>query len=107
MRPASKKLVSVIIWAAIHVALISLGLLQPWKVESDLYSVLPDSSEFKNVSEAEKALSARSMRNFTVLVGHRDFAVAKSAAEALEASFALDSAFAETRLYSTIPRCSG
>lgn len=99
MRPASKKLVSVIIWAAIHVALISLGLLQPWKVESDLYSVLPDSSEFKNVSEAEKALSARSMRNFTVLVGHRDFAVAKSAAEALEASFALDSAFAETRLY--------
>lgn len=99
MRPASKKLVSVIIWAAIHVALISLGLLQPWKVESDLYSVLPDSSEFKNVSEAEKALSARSMRNFTVLVGHRDFAVAKSAAEALEASFALDSAFVETRLY--------
>ena len=99
MRPASKKLVSVIIWVAIHVALISLGLLQPWKVESDLYSVLPDSSEFKNVSEAEKALSARSMRNFTVLVGHRDFAVAKSAAEALEASFALDSAFAETRLY--------
>lgn len=99
MRPASKKLVSVIIWAAIHVALISLGLLQPWKVETDLYSVLPDSSEFKNVSEAEKALSARSMRNFTVLVGHRDFAVAKSAAEALEASFALDSAFAETRLY--------
>ncbi len=99
MRPASKKLVSVIIWAAIHVALISLGLLQPWKVESDLYSVLPDSSEFKNVSEAEKALSARSMRNFTVLVGHRDFAVAKSAAEALEASFASDSAFAETRLY--------
>ena len=99
MRPASKKLVSVIIWAAIHVALISLGLLQPWMVESDLYSVLPDSSEFKNVSEAEKALSARSMRNFTVLVGHRDFAVAKSAAEALEASFALDSAFAETRLY--------
>lgn len=99
MRPASKKLVSVIIWAAIHVALISLGLLQPWKVESDLYSVLPDSSEFKNVSEAEKALSARSMRNFTVLVGHRDFAVAKSAAEALEASFASDTAFAETRLY--------
>ena len=99
MRPASKKLVSVIIWAAIHVALISLGLLQPWKVESDLYSVLPDSSEFKNVSEAEKALSARSMRNFTVLVGHRDFAVAKSAAEALEASIASDTAFAETRLY--------
>ena len=99
MRPASKKLVSVIIWAAIHLALISLGLLQPWKVESDLYSVLPDSSEFKNVSEAEKALSARSMRNFTLLVGHRDFAVAKSAAEALEASFASDSAFAETRLY--------
>ena len=88
-----------IIWAAIHVALISLGLLQPWKVESDLYSVLPDSSEFKNVSEAEKALSARSMRNFTVLVGHRDFAVAKSAAEALEASIASDTAFAETRLY--------
>ena len=54
MSPESKKIVSVIIWAVFHIALISLGLLQPWKVESDLYSVLPDSNELRNVAEAEK-----------------------------------------------------
>ena len=98
MSPESKKIVSVIIWAVFHIALISLGLLQPWKVESDLYSVLPDSNELRNVAEAEKALSARSMRNISVLLGHHDFVAAKAAAFALESSFARDSSFAEIRL---------
>ena len=98
MTLARKKVVSVILWAALHVALLSLGLLVPWNIETDLYSVLPDSSEFKNVADAEKVLSSHSMRNLTVLLGHRDFAVAKSAASELEGIFAGDSSLAETRL---------
>lgn len=98
MTLARKKVVSVILWAALHVALLSLGLLVPWNIETDLYSVLPDSSEFKNVADAEKVLSSHSMRNLTVLLGHRDFAVAKSAASELEDLFAGDSSLAETRL---------
>ncbi|MBR4783740.1 MAG: MMPL family transporter [Fibrobacter sp.] len=98
MKGTRKKVASVILWVAIHAAFVLLGLLLPWNIETDLYSVLPDSSEFRNVAEAEKALSAHSMRNLTVLLGHRDFAVAKSAASELEGIFAGDSSLAETRL---------
>ena len=98
MSSSSNKHILVILWAILHVALISLGLWQPWKVESDLYSVLPDSNELRNVAEAEKALSARSMRNVTVLLGHHDFVAAKAAAFALESRFAADSSFSEIRL---------
>ena len=68
-------------------------------IETDLYSVLPDSSEIKTVSVAEKALSARSMRNLTVLLGHENFEEALASARTLEESFARDSSFAETRLW--------
>ncbi|MCQ2091880.1 MAG: MMPL family transporter [Fibrobacter sp.] len=87
------------IWVALHAILFVLGVLSPWNVETDLYSVLPDSSEFKNVSEAEKALSARSMRNISVLLGHENFDVAKNAAETIEQTFSKDAGFEETRLH--------
>lgn len=87
------------IWVALHAILFVLGVLSPWNVETDLYSVLPDSSEFKNVSEAEKALSARSMRNVSVLLGHENFEVAKNAAETVEQIFSKDAGFEETRLH--------
>ena len=68
----------VILWVAIHAFLIALGFSVPWKMDSDLYSVLPDSNEMKNVSAAEKVLGARTMRNITVLVGHENFETARS-----------------------------
>lgn len=89
----------IILWVAIHAILIILGLSVPWKMDSDLYSILPDSDEIKNVSAAEKVLSARNMRNISVLVGHENFEVARSAAVALDSAFSGDSSFDEVRFY--------
>jgi predicted exporter len=89
----------IILWVAIHAILIILGLSVPWKMDSDLYSILPDSNEIKNVSAAEKVLSARSVRNISVLVGHENFDVARSVAVALDSLFKSDSSFEETRLF--------
>ena len=89
----------IILWVVIHAVLIVLGVSVPWKMDSDLYSILPDSDEVKNVSAAEKTLSARTVRNITVLVGHDNFEVARSAAVALDSVFKDDSSFEETRLF--------
>ena len=89
----------VILWVVIHAVLIVLGVSVPWKMDSDLYSILPDSDELKNVSAAEKTLSARTVRNITVLVGHENFEVARGAAVALDSAFKDDASFEETRLF--------
>ena len=89
----------IVLWVAIHAVLIILGVSVPWKMDSDLYSILPDSNEIKNVSAAEKVLSARNMRNISVLVGHENFEVARSAAVALDSAFLGDSSFDEVRFY--------
>ena len=89
----------IILWVVIHAVLIVLGVSVPWKMDSDLYSILPDSDEVKNVSAAESVLSSRTLRNITVLVGHDNFEVARSAAVALDSAFKDDSSFEETRLF--------
>ncbi len=89
----------IILWVVIHTVLIVLGVSVPWKMDSDLYSILPDSDELKNVSAAEKALSTRSVRNISVLVGHENFEVARGAAVALDSAFKDDASFEETRLF--------
>ena len=88
----------VLLWFVVHAVLIALGVSVPWKMNSDLYSILPDSNETKNVSAAEKTLSARTMRNISVLVGHENFDVARAAAVALD-SLLKDSSLEETRLF--------
>ena len=89
----------IILWVVIHAILIILGISVPWKMDSDLYSILPDSNEIKNVSAAEKTLSSRSMRNITVLVGHENFEVARKVAASLDSIFKGDSSIEESRLY--------
>ncbi len=89
----------IFLWVVIHAILIFLGISVPWKMDSDLYSILPDSDEIKNVNAAEKELSARMVRNITVFVGHDNFEVARSAAVALDSVFKDDSSFEETRLF--------
>ena len=89
----------IILWVVIHAVLIVLGVSVPWKIDSDLYSILPDSDELKNVSAAEKTLNARTVRNITVLVGHENFEVARGAAVALDSAFKDDASFEETRLF--------
>ena len=91
--------IGVLLWFVIHVALIVLGLSVPWKLDSDLYSILPDSNELKNISAAEKTLSSRTRRNITVLIGHENFEIARSATIALEKAFKNDTSFDETRLF--------
>ena len=90
--------IGVFLWFLVHATLIVLGLSVPWNLDSDLYSILPDSNELKSVSAAEKTLSSRTMRNITVLVGHENFEVARSASLVLENTFKLDTSFDETRL---------
>ncbi len=92
-----RKPLKVGIWVVIHATLLLLGLCCKWNVETDLYSILPDSSEFKNVSAAEKALSGRTMQNISLLLGHENFETAKVAAESVNSSFASDSAFESVR----------
>ena len=89
----------VVLWVAVHAILIILGVSVPWKMDSDLYSIQPDSNEMKNVSAAEKVLGARTMRNITVLVGHENFEIARSVAVALDSAFSGDSSFDEVRFY--------
>lgn len=89
----------IVLWVAIHAVLIILGVSVPWKMDSDLYSILPDSDEIKNVSAAEKTLSARSMRNITVLIGHENFEIARGAVVTLDSVFKGDKSFEETRLF--------
>ena len=91
--------IGVLLWFVIHVALIVLGLSVPWKLDSDLYSILPDSNELKNISAAEKTLSSRTRRNITVLIGHENFEIARSATIALEKAFKNDTSFDETCLF--------
>ena len=91
--------IGVLLWFVIHVTLIVLGLSVPWKLDSDLYSILPDSNELKNISAAEKTLSSRTRRNITVLIGHENFEIARSATIALEKTFKNDTSFDETRLF--------
>lgn len=94
-----KKRNGIIFWIAVHAAVILLGLFSPWKIETDLYSILPDSIENRNVSIAERTLSERSMRNVSVLLGHESFELAKNAAELLNSQFSVDKGFEETRLH--------
>jgi len=89
----------VLLWFVVHAVLIALGVSVPWKMNSDLYSILPDSNETKNVSAAEKTLSARTMRNISVLVGHENFEVARAAAVALDSLLKENNSLEETRLF--------
>ena len=87
------------VWALVHIVLIVLGISVPWKLDSNLYSILPDFNEIQNVSEAENALSNRTMRNITVLVGHENFQVARKVAVSLDSLFKDDPSLTETRLF--------
>jgi predicted exporter len=89
----------VVLWFLIHVALIALGVSVPWKIDSDLYSILPNSDEMQNVAAAEKVLGARTARNITVLVGHENFEMARNAAIAIDNAFKDDSSFDEVYFY--------
>ncbi len=73
------------IWVIIHVAIFAvIGIMLLCKIKfsinTNLFDILPDASGAKIVAQADRALSRRTGRAFTVLVKHKDFSRAKSAA---------------------------
>ena len=71
----------ILLWGILHVAIIALGLnASPWKIDSNLFSVLPPSQVSAGLGDADAELSRRTMGQMTVLVGHSDFEKAKAAA---------------------------
>jgi len=72
----------ILLWGILHVAIIALGLnASPWKIDSNLFSVLPPSQVSAGLGDADAELSRRTMGQMTVLVGHSDFEKAKAAAD--------------------------
>ncbi len=72
----------ILLWGILHVAIIALGLnASPWKIDSNLFSVLPPSQVSAGLGDADAELSRRTMGQMTVLVGHADFEKAKAAAD--------------------------
>ena len=71
-------------WIAFHLLILGLfALTTPIVVNSDLTSILPDSSPSRAVSRADRKMSAALNGGFYVLVGHRDFPTARKAAAEL------------------------
>ena len=74
------------VWIVFHVLLLCLFVLTtPIRVDSDLFSILPDSNASLAVSHADRKLSTALNGTFSVLVGHKDFLTAKMVATELVA----------------------
>lgn len=59
----------------------------PWKINSDFYSILPKSHELKDVVDAEKVWSSQNSSKFYVFLGHESFKEAKKTAESFCLNF--------------------
>lgn len=81
--PESKKrYLGVGLWALLHIALIvAVVLSYPWKINRNLYSIVPESETTPEIHVAETALSSKTSSQIMLFVGDSDFAVAKLAAE--------------------------
>ncbi|MCF0214860.1 MAG: transporter [Fibrobacteraceae bacterium] len=87
------------LWVALHGFVVFFAFyLWPLKINQDLFSILPESAELKEIASAERELSARTLSKINLFVGHQDFDIAKKAANCLEAEFSSDSSFEDFRL---------
>jgi predicted exporter len=69
------------LWVLLHAAvLLPAFLLRPMSINTDLYSILPATNDSREVSDAEKKMSASTNAGMFVLVAHKDFQEAKKAA---------------------------
>jgi len=72
------------LWILLHAGIVMLALAaRPIAVNSDLYSILPSTSDVREVSDAEKKMSASTNAGMFILVANKDFPAAKRAAEEL------------------------
>lgn len=87
-----KKHIGLAAWSIVHIAMLLLFLMaRPWSIDTSLYSILPQASSLKNVSEAEKKMSEYTMSQLNVLIGHANFETAKEAADSFDSAFHKDS----------------
>ncbi|MCL1967851.1 MAG: MMPL family transporter [Fibromonadales bacterium] len=63
----------------------------PWKIDADMYSVLPQEHILKDIGKAEQKWSKNNSANFMILVGSENFDKAKDATLLLYNEFAKDS----------------
>ncbi|MBP5246976.1 MAG: MMPL family transporter [Fibrobacter sp.] len=77
-----KRYLNIGIWALLHIALIvAVVLSYPWKIDRNLYSIVPESETSPEIHTAETVLAARTSSRIMLFVGDSDFTVAKTAAE--------------------------
>jgi len=62
----------------------------PWKIDADMYSVLPSGHILKDIGEAEQKWSKNISANFIILLSGEDFDKAKEATLLLHSKFAKD-----------------
>ena len=76
----------------LHVSLIGFAISDlPWKIDADMYSVLPQEHILKDIGKAEQKWSKNNSVNFMILVGSENFDKAKKATLLLYDEFARDS----------------
>jgi len=79
---SKKRYLCVGLWALLHIALIVAVVLSfPWKIDRNLYSIVPESETTPEIHAAETVLSSKTSSRIMLFVGDSDFAVAKLAAE--------------------------
>lgn len=80
--PAKKRYAGIFIWAALHIALVvAVVLSYPWKIDRNLYSIVPQSEVSPEVQEADAVLSSRTSQQMMLFVGDSDIAVVKKSVE--------------------------
>lgn len=81
--PESKKrFFNVGLWVLLHIALmVAVVIAYPWKVDKNLYSIVPESEMTPEIHAAENELTARTSSRMMIFVGDSDFSVAKTAAD--------------------------
>ncbi|MGL1936865.1 MAG: hypothetical protein OCD01_17690 [Fibrobacterales bacterium] len=68
-----------VFWLIPHLLLLSLFLISgPYSINTDLYSILPDSLPAKQLSEVERKITHSFNGEITILIGHPDFSTAKN-----------------------------
>lgn len=79
---AKKKYVKIFLWAVLHIALtVAVVFAYPWKIDRNLYSIVPQSEVLPEVQEADAVLSSRTSRQLMLFVGDSDIMTVKKSAE--------------------------
>lgn len=76
------------IWALFHIVLLIAFLgARHWTIDFSMTSILPEANALKEISNAEKKFSEQSLKQITILLGHKDFKTAKKATDKFDSIF--------------------